>query len=462
MIPAHTLATLPAIIPITGGMPQIIANVIIIVIMVHVLLGGCAYGVMLERKLSAWMQDRVGPNRVGPKGLLQPIADGLKFIMKEEHTPKGADVVLFTLGPALAIIPAMAAFVIIPWGGILDLATLPSFVTSFLSSTFGMDGGLVKISGANLNVGVIYVIAITSLGVYGVSLGGWASGSKFSFLGGLRASAQMISYEIPMGLCLLCVILVAGSLDPYSIIASQQQHSWNIIQQPLVAILFYTCMLAEANRAPFDLAEAESELVGGFHTEYSSMRFAMFFLAEYFHVITGSAFFALLFLGGFSINPLGGLTPASWNFELPMVGGFALILLQMAIMLGKTALMVAFTMAIRWTLPRFRFDQLMRLAWEGMIPVALLTLTAAATMTYFGATRFMWIASVACLGIIWIVHPFMPRQASPNRRIPLFGSRYSPTLDEDVQTASTHPIALSDAAIPDPSQNTRSGTISIH
>ena len=454
----QSLATLPAIIPITGGMPQIIANLIIIVIMVHVLLGGCAYAVMLERKLSAWMQDRVGPNRVGPKGLLQPIADGLKFIMKEEHTPKGADAVLFTLAPGLAILPAMAAFVIIPWGGILDLSTLPSFVTSFLSSTFGMDGALVKISGANLNVGIIYLIAVASLGVYGVAIGGWASNSKFSFLGGLRASAQMISYEIPLGLCLLCIILVAGSLDPYSIIASQQQHSWNIIQQPLVAILFYTCLLAEANRAPFDLAEAESELVGGFHTEYSSMRFAMFFLAEYFHVITGSAFFALLFLGGFSINPLGGLTPAAWNFELPMVGGLALILLQMAIMLGKTALMVAFTMAIRWTLPRFRFDQLMRLAWEGMIPTALLLLTAAATMTYFGATGFMWIASIACLIIIWIVHPFMPKQHNPNQKIPIIGSRFSPTADERVVTASKHPVARDDGAVQDP----RQGSISIH
>ncbi len=458
MIPTHTLASLPTLIPVTGGVPQLIANVIVIILMVHVLLGGCAYGVMLERKLSAWMQDRVGPNRVGPKGLLQPLADGLKFIMKEEHTPRGADAVLFTLGPGLAIIPAMAAFVIIPWGGVLDLSTLPSFVTSFLSSTFGYDGSLVKVIGANINVGVIYLIAVTSLGVYGVALGGWASGSKFSFLGGLRASAQMISYEIPMGLCLLCVILVAGSLDPYVIIAHQQQYSWNLIQQPLVAILFYACMLAESNRAPFDLAEAESELVGGFHTEYSSMRFAMFFLAEYFHVITGSAFFALLFLGGFSINPLGGLTPTAWNFELPIVGSLPVILAHMAIMLGKTGLVVAFTMAIRWTLPRFRFDQLMKLAWEGMIPTSLLLLTAAATMTFLGATQYMWIASLACVAIICIVRPFMPRQASPNHKLPLEGSRFSPLAGESAASASSHPVALSDAPIQDP----RQGIVSIH
>ena len=302
------------------------------------------------------------------------------------------------------------------------------------------------------------LIAVTSLAVYGVALGGWASNSKFSFLGGLRASAQMISYEIPMGLCLLCVILIAGSLDPYVIITHQQHSSWNLVQQPLAAILFYTCMLAESNRAPFDLAEAESELVGGFHTEYSSMRFAMFFLAEYFHVITGSAFFAMLFLGGWSINPIGGLIPASWNWDLPLIGGLGLILLQMAIMLGKTAFMVAFTMAIRWTLPRFRFDQLMKLAWQGMIPVAILLLASAAVMTYFGITQYMWLASGACLAIIWIAQPLMPREDNPNRRIPIIGSRFSPLADERVVTASTHPIALSDAAIPDP----RQGTMSIH
>ncbi len=458
LTPTHTLASLSTLIPITGGIPQLVVNVLVIIVMVHVLLGGCAYGVMLERKLSAWMQDRVGPNRVGPKGLLQPLADGLKFIMKEEHTPRSADSVLFTLGPGLAILPAMAAFVIIPWGGILDLATLPAFVTSFLSSTFGIEGTMVKVVGANINVGVIYIIAVGSLGVYGVALGGWASGSKFSFLGGLRASAQMISYEIPMGLCLLCIILVAGSLDPYVIIAHQQQYSWNLISQPLVAILFYTCMLAETNRAPFDLAEAESELVGGFHTEYSSMRFAMFFLAEYFHVITGSAFFALLFLGGFSINPLGSLTPSSWNFDLPIVASLPVILAQFAVMLVKTGLVVAFTMAIRWTLPRFRFDQLMKLAWEGMIPVSLLLLTSAAAMTFFGLTQYMWIASLACVAIICIVRPFMPRAANPNHKLPLAGSRFSPLADEAVASASTHPVALSDAPI----QDARQGIISIH
>ena len=434
---------------------QILVNALVIALMLHVLLGGCAYGVMLERKLSAWMQDRVGPNRVGPRGLLQPIADGIKFLLKEEHTPSGADKWLFTLAPALSILPAMTAFVIIPWGGTLDVTTLPAFVTDFLSSIGVALGPSVRIAGADLNVGIIYLIAVASLGVYGVTLGGWASNSKFSFFGGMRAGAQMISYEIPMGLALLCVILATGSLDPYAIIASQQSLGWNLIQQPLAAILFYTCILAEANRAPFDLAEAESELVGGFHTEYSSMRFAMFFLAEYFHVITGSAFFALLFLGGWSVNPLGGLLP---GLDLPAAGGIGLIILQVGVMLGKTAFMLAFAMAVRWTIPRFRFDQLMKLAWQGMIPAGLVLLAAAAVMAYLGLPQYLWIASLASLAIIWIARPLLPQDRNPNHKLPLLGSRYSPTDEESVAAASSYPVAHSDEAIHD----ARQGAISIH
>ncbi|MDA0803624.1 MAG: NADH-quinone oxidoreductase subunit NuoH [Planctomycetota bacterium] len=405
--------------PATGGWSQVIANAVVIVLMLHVMLVGCAYSILLERKLSAWMQDRVGPNRVGPMGLLQPIADGLKFILKEEYTPGGVDRTLFTLAPALAMIPAMIAFVIIPWGGILNLDSLPFG----LAESWGVAGTSVQLTGASINVGIIYLVAASSLGVYGVALGGWASNSKFSFLGGLRASAQMISYEIPMGLALLAVALLMGSLQPYDIIAQQQSTAWNILQQPVAAFLFYVCMLAEANRAPFDLAEAESELVGGFHTEYSSMRFAMFFLGEYFHLITGAAFFSLLFLGGFSINPIGGLLPAGW--DLPMSGGLVAMLLGVGVMLVKTGLVVAFGMAIRWTLPRFRFDQLMKLAWEGMIPIALLVLTATAVVVYFGAQDWMWLASIGCIGIIYVVEPWMPRQPNPNHKLPMLGSKYS-------------------------------------
>jgi NADH-quinone oxidoreductase subunit H len=430
---------------------QLVTHVLVIVIALHVILVACAYSIMLERKLSAWMQDRVGPNRTGPKGMMQPLADGLKFLIKEDYTPAGVDRSIFTLAPALIIISAMLGFAIIPWGGILDLSTLPKAVVDWL----GVEGVTVRVVGADVNVGVIYLIAAASLGVYGVALGGWASNSKFSFLGGLRASAQMISYEIPMGVALLCVVLAAGTLDPMGIVQSQQSGAWNIIQQPLAAIIFYICMLAEANRAPFDLAEAESELVGGYHTEYSSMRFAMFFLAEYFHMITGAAFFSLLFLGGWSVNPVGALLP---GLDLPAQGSVGMVLLHVAVMGGKTFLLVAFAMAIRWTLPRFRFDQLMKLAWEGMIPASILLLAAASVMVYLGLETWMWVASLACLAIIWVVGPMLPKQANPNQRIPMIGSRFSPLRDSPVRTAPTNPVALDDSAIPDP----RQGPLSIH
>jgi NADH-quinone oxidoreductase subunit H len=333
----------------------------------------------------------------------------------------------------------------------VDLSSLPKVVVDFL----GLDGVTVKLVGADVNVGVIYLIAAASLGVYGVALGGWASNSKFSFLGGLRASAQMISYEIPMGVALLCVVLAAGTLDPMVIVERQQTGSWNLLQQPLAAIIFYTCMLAESNRAPFDLAEAESELVGGYHTEYSSMRFAMFFLAEYFHMITGAAFFSLLFLGGWSVNPIGALLP---GLDLPAQGSIGMALLQVAVMGGKVFLLVAFAMAIRWTLPRFRFDQLMKLAWEGMIPASILLLAGVSVMVYLGLETWMWVASLACLAIIWIVGPMLPKQANPNQRIPMIGSRFSPMRDSAVRTAPTNRVALDDSAIPDP----RQGPLSIH
>lgn len=430
-----------ATVPVTTPAPplvQVVASIIVIFVMLHVILVGCAYCIMLERKLSAWMQDRVGPNRVGPKGLLQPIADGIKFIMKEDFNPRGVDRVLFVLAPGLIMIPAMIGFVIIPWAGILDLSTLPFG----LAQTLGVEGMTVKITGADVNVGLIYLIAAASLGVYGVALGGWASNSKYSFLGGLRASAQMISYEIPMGLALLAVVLVAGTVEPFGIIESQAEQGWNLIHQPIAAILFYACMLAESNRAPFDMAEAESELVGGYHTEYSSMKFALFFLGEYFHMVTGAAFFTLLFLGGFSVNPL------PWGPDLPVEGGIGLVLVQWLVVIAKVTFLIAFAMAIRWTLPRFRFDQLMKLAWEGMIPTALLVLSMTAIFVYMGWTAWTWLGSIACVAIIYLVWPYLPRQPNPNRRLALIGSRFSPLRESDARAQSSDPLAFVESPVP--------------
>ena len=403
---------LPAWFPTGSTLVQLVASFLVVFTALHVILVCCAYAIWLERRLSAWMQDRVGPNRVGPWGLLQPIADGLKFFLKEDYTPNHVDRALFTAAPALLAIPSLISFVVIPWGGTLDLSTIP-----YLGLT-----GSVKLVGADVNIGVVYMLAMASLSVYGVALGSWASNNKFAFLGGLRASAQIISYEIPMGVCMLAVILMCGSFTPGEIIASQQAGTWNVVQQPLAAVLFYVCMLAETNRLPFDLAECESELVGGYHTEYSSMRFALFFLAEYFNMIAGAALFCVLFLGGWSVNPLGAFIPG----DLPLVGGLPLVMAQVGVMAAKTAAVVTLGIALRWTLPRFRFDQLMRLAWEGMIPTSLLILTCTAVFMYFGLVQWMWAGSLLCLGIVWFVGPRLPRSASPNAKIGLIGSRFSP------------------------------------
>ena len=381
--------------------PQLITSVIVIVVILHLALGAAAYFILLERKVSAWVQDRIGPNRVGTMGLLQPIADGLKLFMKEDFMPKGVDKGLFILAPALTVIPAMIGFLVIPWAGSLELS----------------GGETVAIMGANINIGVIYLVATGSLGVYGVAIGGWASNNKFSFLGGLRASAQIISYEIPMGLALLCVILASGTLLPETIVTQQLSGQWNIVQQPIVAILFYVCLLAEANRAPFDLAEAEQELVGGWHTEYSSMRWALFFMGEYIHLFVGAAFFATLFLGGWSLNPLTG-------WDLPATGGALMIALQASIVLGKVFLLVFFAMMVRWTLPRFRFDQLMRLAWEGMIPASLLLVLVVTIYMYVGWSDYLWTGSILAVVIMVIVRPLLPK-SNTNKRIELLGSRFS-------------------------------------
>jgi NADH-quinone oxidoreductase subunit H len=403
---------LPTWFPKGSALAQLVTSALVVFLALHVILVSCAYAIWLERRLSAWMQDRVGPNRVGPWGLLQPIADGLKFFLKEDYTPKHVDKAMFFAAPALLAVPSLIGFVVIPWGGTLDLSSIP-----FLGLT-----GQVKIIGADVNIGVVYMLALASLSVYGVALASWASNNKFAFLGGMRASAQIVSYEIPMGVAMLAVILMSGSFTPSGIIAQQQAGTWNIIQQPLAAVLFYVCMLAETNRLPFDLAECESELVGGYHTEYSSMRFALFFLAEYFNMIAGSALFAVLFLGGWSVNPFGG----HLGSDLPSGGGLPVILAQIGVMAGKTFLILALGIALRWTLPRFRFDQLMRLAWEGMIPTSLLVLTCTAVFVYFGAAQWMWLGSLLCLGIVWFVGPKLPRSANPNAKIGLIGSRFSP------------------------------------
>ncbi|MEO1008302.1 MAG: complex I subunit 1 family protein [Planctomycetota bacterium] len=436
---------------------QLLVSVTLFAVMVHVILGAAGYFTYAERKISAYIQDRIGPNRTGfdlglpflkflkgPRllGLGQPLADGLKFLVKEDYTPHNVDKVLFTLAPAIVVIPALIGFAVIPWGGLLEL---PTFTIPIINHT--VQGGIVEVAALPVNVGVIYLVAIGSLGVYGVTLGGWASNNKYSFLGGLRATAQMIAYELPLGISLLCVVVLVGSLLPLDIIRYQMENGWLILSQPIAAVIFFIAALAEANRAPFDNAEAEQELVGGFHTEYCSMRFALFFLAEYAHLATSAAFFALLFLGGFQAIP-GVADP----FTSPEATGVLAVLAKIGVFMGKVVAIVLFMMLVRWTLPRMRYDQVMSTAWQGLIPISLVVLVATAIAVYFGVPT--GIAHVALmLGVNLVlaagIYAVMTRLPKPrgNHKIQLAGSRFSPLPGERVVTGPRDALALEDRPV---------------
>lgn len=321
----------------------------IIVVKVLVVFAATMLGVLVmiyaERRVSAFMQDRVGPNRVGPQGVLQPIADGIKFLMKEDLVPERVDKPIFILAPAILLIPALMTFAVIPFGSSINL--------------FGRE---IALQVADVNVGILYVLALTSISVYGIVLAGWSSNNKYSLLGGLRSSAQLISYELAMGLAVVSIILLAGSLRLNDIITDQQGSflSWNIFRQPLAFLIFLIAVYAETNRLPFDLSEAEQELVGGYHTEYSSMKFAMFFMAEYANMITAAALTVTLFFGG-------------WDVPLLDEGSLGLFgaLLSVLSFILKVAFFLFLFIWVRWTFPRFRYDQLMRLGWKVMLPLAL-------------------------------------------------------------------------------------------
>ncbi|MEL6739689.1 MAG: NADH-quinone oxidoreductase subunit NuoH [Planctomycetota bacterium] len=429
--------------------PQLFVSVHVMVIVVHVILLTVAYLIYLERKISAYIQDRLGPNRVGfdfgiPQlsflkgclGLGQPLADGIKFLIKEDYRPTKVDAVLFTLAPVLIIIPALIGFIIIPWGGRWDM---PVFDLPLIGE---IGGEIVHIAGANVNVGLIYLLAVASLGVYGVTLGGWASNSKFSFIGGLRATAQMISYEIPLGLSLLAVVVVCGTWSPEGIIRHQVEGGWMILAQPIAAVLFFMAILAEANRAPFDNAEAEQELVGGYHTEYSSMRFALFFLAEYAHMFTSCAFFSVLFLGGYHLPFIDfGLTSPD---NLTVWG----VLAKFGVIFAKIVLLICFMMVIRWTLPRLRYDQVMMLGWQSLIPISLTVVVATSVMVYLGYTSMpaLLVVNLVIGAGVLLVQNTLPH-STRNRRIALYGSRYSAPEGDDILTAPTDPMAREDRPV---------------
>lgn len=324
----------------------------------------CAYLILLERKISAWIQDRVGPNRVGPFGLLQPLADGIKLLLKEEVIPSHVDKVLFITAPLVAVFTSLLAFAVVPFGPVDEAPSWMRFIIA-----------------PNVDIGLVFVFAIGSLAVYGVVLGGWASNNKYSVLGGLRASAQVVSYEIPLGLSVLGIALLAGTLNLEQIQSQQSAAGilgWNIWFQPLAFLMFFTASMAESNRLPFDLPECEQELVGGFHTEYSAMKLAMFFLGEYVHVVTISFLVAILFFGG-------------WHFPLIAEAGSNYTgawIVKVLVLLAKVATSISLIMMIRWTIPRFRFDQLMGLAWKVLIPLGLINVFFVMTVRQFDMSRW--------------------------------------------------------------------------
>lgn len=330
--------------------PELLISLVRMVVILGGLLTALAYITLLERKVMAWVQMRPGPNRVGPLGLLQPLADGLKFLFKEDVIPTQSNVLLYIAAPAISLIPALLCFAVIPFGPALQIT--------------------------DLDVGLLYVFAMTSMGVYGIVLGGWASNSKYPLMGGLRASAQMISYELSLTLSVVGVLMIANTLSLQELIQHQEGAwfglipRWNIFVQPVAFCVFLVSALAETNRLPFDLAEAEQELVAGWHTEYSSMKFAMFFLAEYANMITASSVATILFLGGWSGPTFG---PGWLTMILPTVW-----------LLLKVGSFILVFMLLRATLPRLRYDQLMAFGWKVLLPVALANLVVTSLLVAGG------------------------------------------------------------------------------
>jgi len=337
--------------------------ILAITIVLNVNLGVCSYLILLERKLSAWMQDRHGPNRVGPFGLFQPVADMLKLLLKEDVIPGHVNKVLFVLAPGISVFTTFLAFAVVPFGP----------VPSNLSPG---DGQFPFIIAPGVDLGVVFIFAIGSLAVYGIILGGWASNNKYSALGCLRASAQVISYEIPLGLSVVGLAMLNSSMSIEKILINQASHGligWNIWYQPVACVIFFIAAMAEAQRLPFDLAECEQELIGGWHTEYSAMKWGLFFLAEYTHVITISFLTSILFFGGWHFPIIAEIDSAYPGATL----------VKVAVLLSKVFSVIVLIQMLRWTIPRFRFDQLMGLAWKGLIPLATVNVVLVMTVLQF-------------------------------------------------------------------------------
>lgn len=335
----------------------LVEKLVLIVGIVTICLVVALYETYAERKIAAIIQDRRGPNRAGPFGILQPFADGLKLFMKEEIIPNTSSKFLFILGPCLAMLTAMMTSAVIPWGGTIDFFGRP-----------------VSLQIADINIGILFIFGVVSMGVYGIMIGGWASNNKFSLLAALRGASQVISYELPMGLSLIALLFLTGSLKMSAIVGLQLDSLYNVAYQPLGFLIFFICALAECNRTPFDLPEAENELNFGYHQEYSSMKLGFYLFAEYINMFISGVVMATLFWGGYDIPFVNDVK------LVDSLGQNWTAILQTLSLLGKTAISIFLFMWIRWTIPRFRYDQLMNLGWKGLIPLSLINMLATAAV----------------------------------------------------------------------------------
>lgn len=338
----------------------LIEKLALIVIVVMSSLVVAMYTTFAERKVAAVLQDRRGPNRAGPFGILQPLADGLKLFFKEEIIPNFSSKFLFILGPCLAMLTAMMTGAVIPWGDKVHF--------------FDRD---ISLQIADVNIGILYIFGVVSMGVYGIMIGSWASNNKYSLMGGLRAASQIISYELAMGIALIALLMVTGTLSLKTMVLQQLDATWNIIKQPLGFLIFIICVFAECNRTPFDLAEAENELIGGYHTEYSSMKLGFYLFAEYINMFISSAVMASLFFGGYDIPFVNDAS------LLEKVGTNWMALIHVGMLMVKIVFFLFLFMWVRWTIPRFRYDQLMRLGWKILIPLALFNMLVTGALILF-------------------------------------------------------------------------------
>ena len=338
----------------------LLEKAVLILIIISVSLLVAMYETWGERKVAAFMQDRRGPNRAGPGGLFQPLADGLKLFMKEEIIPMSSSRFLFVLGPGLAMLTAMMTSAVVPW-----------------SSHFHLFGRDISMQIADVNIGILYIFGVVSMGVYGVMIGGWASNNKFSLLAAIRGASQIISYELSMGIAIIALLMISGSLSLRTIVEQQQVGPYYVLVQPLGFLIFLVCSFAECNRTPFDLSEADSELNMGFHLEYSSMKLGFYLFAEYVNVFISSAVMATLYFGGYDIPFVNDAALIERWGQNPVAG------LQVASLFVKVVLFIFFFMWVRWTIPRFRYDQLMKLGWKVLIPLALFNMVVTGAIVLY-------------------------------------------------------------------------------